>query len=322
MKVLIFLFNITFCVFLALIAFIYITPSHPYAELLSHFILIFSFISAFYVVVYGICRRKVFIGLALVACVLTAYPWVSLLKAPPSPARTQRGEDISILQFNIHYINQDIDQFVRYVRELNFPDIIVIQEATPEIQHDLRSLKAHYPYRVEAPEEGAYGMILFSKLPIIKAEQNLFKTHAHLYTVIEFTTLLQHIPFTLIELHAISPTRDPLHQRKQELEEIGTILSLLPNEHKMLVGDLNTTPYSAYFRNLQEKSGLQNAMQGLRTEGTWPSFLLSFLRIPLDHLLVSKTIGVVSQTIGPDLGSDHMSVLSRVRLYASDRRSD
>lgn len=105
-----------------------------------------------------------------------------------------------------------------------------------------------------------------------------------------------------------------MNQRKQELEEISTIITQLPNEHKILIGDLNTTPYSPYFHELQKNSGLKNAMQGLRIQGTWPSDVPFFLRIPLDHLLVSSKICVIKQAICPNLGSDHMPILSHLRL--------
>ena len=103
-------------------------------------------------------------------------------------------------------------------------------------------------------------------------------------------------------------------QRKEELEELSNIIFNLPNENKILIGDLNTTPYSPYFSQLLKDSGLLNSMQGLRILGTWPADLPFFLRIPIDHLLVSKNIQVVKQEICPHVGSDHLPILTSISI--------
>ncbi len=57
-------------------------------------------------------------------------------------------------------------------------------------------------------------------------------------------------------------------------------------------------------------------MQGLRIQGTWPSFIPFFLRIPLDHLLVSDNIHIIKQEVGPPVGSDHLPILTKINLGA------
>jgi endonuclease/exonuclease/phosphatase (EEP) superfamily protein YafD len=191
----------------------------------------------------------------------------------------------------------------------------LIQEATPHLVHQLEPLRKMYPYIVEAPEYGPFGMILFSQIPISNAVRIPFKCGDKHYTVMDFTSLKQQIPFTLIEAHTSSPERDDqMLQRNQELDELSNFISNLTTENKILIGDLNTTPYSPYFSNLLKNSGLINAMQGLRILGTWPDFLPFFLRIPIDHLLVSKNIQVLKQEVCPPVGSDHLPVLTSIKI--------
>jgi endonuclease/exonuclease/phosphatase (EEP) superfamily protein YafD len=309
------IFNFTFFVFFSIVGLTYVIKTNPYSELISHFAFILSLISAIYFLFYLYFRNKLFIILSIFACVLTAYPWLSLLNPIGTSNQREASDDISIMQLNIYYKNNDVYKFENYLKEIGFPEILVIQEATQEIVDKLESLKTEYPYTFEAPERGAYGMVLFSKIPIVKIQRISFDKTVNKYTLVEFETLQRKIPFALIELHASSPSGDDqMNERKQELEEIATIIAQLPNEHKILIGDLNTTPYSPYFHKLRKNSGLKNAMQGLRIQGTWPSNFPFFLRIPLDHLLVSNKICVIKQAICPDLGSDHMPILSHIRL--------
>lgn len=252
---------------------------------------------------------------AFTVCVLTAYPWVFLLTSVDRLKHSDEGEAVSILQLNIWFRINKVEEVLAYIKEKDFPDVVLIQEATPDLVDQLGPLKASYPYIFAAPQYGAYGMILFSKIPIARAQRNKFNQGDNQYTIVDFKTLKSKIPFTLIELHASSPARDSqMNQRRQELEEIAKIVAQLPNEHKILIGDLNTTPYSLYFAQLLKNSGLVNSMQGLRIQGTWPSYIPSFLRMPLDHLLASDSICVMHQEVCPSVGSDHLPVLTHIRM--------
>lgn len=307
--------NFSFCVFIGVICFTYFTKTGGYAELLSHFAFLFFLISLIYFVFYIFYGHKLLMIFAFMGCAVTAYPWMCLLTGAKGAKHSGPGDDVSILQCNIWYKIKSVEDFLAYVKEKNFPDIIVIQEVTSELVHKLKPLKNNYPYVFEAPEDSAYGMILLSKIPITNAQRVRFSDGYNQYTIVYFKSPKSNIPFALVELHASSPLGDrAMNQRRQQLEEISKIISDLPSEHKILVGDLNTTPYSPYFSKLLKVSGLVNSMQGARIQGTWPSHIPSYLRIPLDHLLVSEKIHVVKQEVCPPLGSDHLPVLTYLRM--------
>lgn len=336
------IFNFTFFIFLGVVVLTILLPTNAFSELLSHFMRIYFFISLIYGVIYLSHPNKKFMALALCASVLTAFPPLCSLDSErikykePAPV-----EDISILQCNIQYKNKGHFLLCQRIGEQGYPDIVVVQEVTPEILETLTYLlKEWYPHRFEAPESGAYGVAVFSKFPMIKAQRKAFQKSPNKYTLLQFVTAREKVPFTLIELHATSPSRDLFtNQRKQELEELPTIISQTPNEHKILAGDLNTTPYSPYFQKLKKSLNFKNAMGGFtfqensvldklleawegfdavvncQFQGTWPSAAPFFLRIPIDHVLTSKTMRVISRSVLAYVGSDHLPVLTRIRLY-------
>ena len=308
--------HLSFFCFFILVILLVLIPENYYVELLSHFSVFLFFVSIPYLTFYILYKNRFFLVLSIFTGLFTAYPCVRLLSGSEFYQGADKGEDISILQFNICNENQNVRGFLAYIEDTKFPDIVVIQEATPYTVEQLTSLRIYYPYMVEAPKWGPYGMILFSKIPIIKNRRYSFEKTSNMYSLIEFKTKNTDITFAIIELHATSPLGDsPTGQlRRQELREMGVNIFQLSHKYKILLGDLNTTPYSPYFQKLLKDSGLKNTMQGQRIQGTWPSFLPKIFRIPLDHLLVADNICVIKQTICPSLGSDHMPLLTQIRL--------
>lgn len=307
--------HFSFFCFIGLIGFTYLNKTNGYSELFSHFALSFFLISILYFVIYVLYKQKLFIIFSVLASVVTAYPWIFLLAPPERSKAVNGGDEVSIFQLNVWYKINNLDFLLNYIKEKKFPDIVLIQEATQDIIDELKPLRANYPYIFEAPENGAYGMVVFSKIPISNVQRNKFDQGNNKYTVLDFKTSKSNCAFTLIELHACSPGRDPqMNQRRQELEEIAKITTQLPNEHKILIGDLNTTPYSPYFAKLLKDSGLVNSMVGLRIQGTWPSYIPFFLRIPLDNLLISDKIHVLNQEVCPPVGSDHLPILTYIKM--------
>lgn len=221
-------------------------------------------------------------------------------------------QDLSILQWNVWYKNKNPEQLLVYLEQTKYPDIILLQEVTEDIVEKLKPLHDQYPFYFSDPS-GAYGMSIYSKIPFTRIIRRQFQVSDNHYTEIH---LDMRLPIVLIELHASSPGSDKNGTRKIELQEIATVIKHLAIDHKILIGDLNTTPYSPYFYALTKNTKLQNGMNGHRVQGTWPSNLPFFMRIPIDHLLHSNTIDVVNQKLLPSLGSDHFPVYSELKLFS------
>jgi endonuclease/exonuclease/phosphatase (EEP) superfamily protein YafD len=76
----------------------------------------------------------------------------------------------------------------------------------------------------------------------------------------------------------------------------------------LVMGDLNATPWSRPFAELRAHGGLCDSRAGFGVQPSFPSASAA-LRIPIDHLLASCSIGVRDRRIGPDVGSDHLPVI-------------
>ncbi len=126
----------------------------------------------------GLCVVAALAGLrrlrlAAVVSLLIAAP----LLAPvawswrPRSAVASPGPPITILSANLLFPELRCDRFLELVRSES-PDIIFIQEYTPEKREKIRpALEDDYPHYVEAPRIHAFGQALFSRFPILGEPQ-------------------------------------------------------------------------------------------------------------------------------------------------------
>jgi endonuclease/exonuclease/phosphatase (EEP) superfamily protein YafD len=74
------------------------------------------------------------------------------------------------------------------------------------------------------------------------------------------------------------------------------------------MGDFNATPWSPPYRRLLARSGLCDSRAGFGIQATFPA-ASSIVRIPIDHLLASCSVGTADRHIERDVGSDHLPVV-------------
>ena len=95
---------------------------------------------------------------------------------------------------------------------------------------------------------------------------------------------------------------------------LPTSLSVNPGE-VLLVGDLNTTMWSTWFRDFTERSGLRDAQVGLGYHATWSPYRLPVVfGIPIDHTLMSDGLVSVDREYPPRMFSDHLPIVTTLAV--------
>ena len=116
-------------------------------------------------------------------------------------------------------------------------------------------------------------------------------------------------PLQIIGVHPRSPISSrAARSRVDTLEAVGRFV-VASGTPSVVVGDLNSTPWSYPFRRLLRTAGLVDSERGYGWQPSWPTPLPGVLRIPIDHALVSPGIAVVDRTLGQSRGSDHRALL-------------
>jgi endonuclease/exonuclease/phosphatase (EEP) superfamily protein YafD len=239
---------------------------------------------------------------------------------PPVPV-TNAQQRITLLHCNLFgLINRDPQRFVQLVRTVK-PDMFDVVEYNDAWRRKLEhsGILNAYPYRVTARGN----MALYSKLPLSHTRITFTdpaRQVANQANIIAHFTLNRQ-PVTILVAHPASPIRpshltwlqESFHTWEAERRRLGSNL--------IIVGDLNTTPWSVEFQDLIHSTGLRDSQLGFGLQTSWPvllpilgvrehpNWLTSLFRIPIDHVLVSPNIDVLSRQTGPFVGSDPLPVI-------------
>ncbi len=230
------------------------------------------------------------------------YPKMVATVAPTS--RT-----FQLMVSNVKMTNREAARYLAFVDEIN-PDIVQVIELSEWWQSQLAPLRAAYPYYIEQPQENAYGMGIYSRVPLQNSQIYHFEDTStpSLYTELVFPTGEQ------IALYALHP-RPPLPSNSvaaadKALLQVAHLVqtATLP---VVVAGDFNDVPWSYTLQEFREISRL-NALRVGR--GFYNSFGVDrlWLRIPLDHIYLSAELGLVELKRLPPFGSDHFALLVTV----------
>lgn len=217
-----------------------------------------------------------------------------------------------LLSLNVLQPNQRYDAVIALLRREN-PDVVTLQEIDDgwfaALEPTLRDL---YPHRIEQIRGDRFGIGLFSKFPLRRAElvyYGLYRVgipaiHAEVDTGVR-----------IVEVMAAHPP-PPMAPVAAEARNDSVRELLLRARHSdaplILAGDLNNTPWSPDFRNWVRESRLEYPY-GMGWLPTWHSGGI-LRKIPIDHCLASKEARIVSRRTGPFVGSDHLPLICEVEF--------
>lgn len=258
------------------------------------------------------------------ACLAAVFALVNLVMIAPY-FLTQSGRSntsfaqrsvLHLLQYNINSQNKNYRALIRYARATN-PDLIAIEEATPECCSALSKALPQYPYTQSVPRWDNFGLLLLSRFPLMQMETLEFPEGLGSSTPNSPTTICRvALPagsVTLVHTHLLNASTDRTFALQSlQVEKIAASLSSIKGDF-ILVGDLNTTPWCFLFPKLTGATGLRGSGRLVDLALSWPTSQ-PLLRIPIDHCLASDRLTVIKQQCGPQLGSDHFPIYSEIAV--------
>jgi len=278
-----------------------------YFELLSHFKLQYFIVSLLLLLVVGVYKKARLMCIAGICVLLNGYFVLPNYGIKAADASVKVEQEIKIILSNVYIYNTDYDKLLKYVHQ-EAPDILVLQEIDAEWVTKMEVFKERYPFQVVEDREAGFGfgIGIWSTLPI-SAEQ------VHYYVKQDIPSLEVTIPVanqavSLLTTHPLPPVnRQYYNWRNDQLTQVAA-RSREIEQAKILVGDLNITPWSSDYRPLVAGTGLRSVREGLGIYPTWPTHF-PIVMIPIDHLFVSEHFLVKEVATGPNIGSDHLPLM-------------
>ena len=294
---------------------------HPLFDSVSHFRihLLYMLLPLLFILI--LLHINYYRVLHFILFLLTAF-YLYWLSQPfkPSSISKEKTKMLTHMQFNLNFKNQKMDKVTQYI--IDHPmDIITLQEVTQEHQELLEELKTEsfalefstsYPYIGQ--KKGAYPYQAYCSFRAIGSvailSKHPFKTEAVCVDgLIWATVMVKEKPINVLSTHLYWSY--PHHQPTQ-VKELLPLLEGIPSP-LIISGDFNAVTWSHTVKQMA-KASRTNIVKGLRWSINLNNQLpmLPFMKLPIDHLLISKEFEVKNIQVEKSLGSDHLPIMSEI----------
>ncbi|AXE19313.1 endonuclease [Runella rosea] len=253
------------------------------------------------------------LGGVLLHLVWQVYPFTPLAKKQLLKTRiTNPDRAISVMMWNVYQYNRSFQPFLKLFAQVD-ADIVLLSETDQWWQQKLILLEKDYPYRVHVPLENTYGMLLYSKLPLLEEQVKYLVEDG----VPSIHTDVQLRSGEKIRLFCIHPT-PPVPQENPRSTERDKELLLIADQARssqipvLVCGDLNDVAWSYTTALFQKMSGLLDPRRGRGFFNTFHA-KIPFLRFPLDHVFCSTEFTLIKMSRLKNSGSDHFPMYIKLQ---------
>ena len=231
-----------------------------------------------------------------------------------SPAPAVGVDRLEIITFNVQADARNRAEVMTWLEE-NPADVVVLVESS--IEWEEAAERADLPYEISA---GPLPDRSFGITVLARDARNVESHDIDGDQIVEFTVDFPgHGPVTIFAIHPQAPVTPAAAAANGRLLAATGTMAAQAAGSVVVVGDLNTTPWSARYRDLMKRGQLESSTKGFGIQPTWPTNI-GLASIPIDHLLHSADLTTTDRIVGPDLGSDHYPVI--IRLAPAAERND
>ena len=240
----------------------------------------------------------------------TAFAKYELLNSEnPNP-----DKKLSLYLANVLQTNTAYEKVLSGIKT-NDPDLVLLTETNTRWKAAIGpEIEKSYKYRVEYPLENTYGMLMYSRFPLVDPKV-LFQVDDSIPSI--HTRLVLPSNDTL-QIYAIHPT-PPMPQHNpastdRDAELMKVALKARESSYPvMVIGDFNDVAWSISTNLFQKVSGLLDLRKG---RGFFNTFHAKYfmMRWPLDHIFVSEEFRVIDAQRGAKINSDHFPIFTVLSL--------
>jgi endonuclease/exonuclease/phosphatase (EEP) superfamily protein YafD len=258
----------------------------------------------------GRWRSMLIAGLAfaLLAQLARIAPYTRLV-APEVASADSCGEATRVRLFiaNVEYGNRDSHDLLAMVAAID-PDVVLLTEPGIWWQTQLAPLARERPYTVLQPQEDTWGMLLYSRFPLVDPQVR-FLVERDIPSITAGLRLPSGDDVQFYGVHPRPPRPgDDTGDRDSELMLIAREIRG-QRRPAILAGDLNDVAWSRTSRRLQETAALRDPRVGRGLFATFNANLPPGFLWPLDHVFVSDDFALCALERPGDIGSDHFPLL-------------
>jgi endonuclease/exonuclease/phosphatase (EEP) superfamily protein YafD len=264
-------------------------------------------------------RRKLWLGVFGAALLVNLWLIAPMYRSQPALTVAPAPRHLKVLYATLDATNRDPMAAVETIAKTD-ADFIMVLEATDENMSGLvPALASRYDLIRSNPESWTSNGQALWKAKAAQDIEVLDSTYVHipawnLRPLLQATVKFSGQVIDLLCLHAARPQAQYafLHQ-KMELDRFNQWS--LTNPHELIVlGDINSTPWSRSVRSILASGRLLNSQAGFGLQQTWHGLMPKFLQIPIDHCFHSRRLRTVDRRVLGSTGSDHLPILVELEV--------
>lgn len=236
------------------------------------------------------------------------YPYTRLARVQVQHSRAPAAQgSLRLLFANVLQTNRRAEGLLAQIRETD-PDVVLALETDAWWQEQLDALAATHPHAVRQAQDNTYGMLLYSRIPLIDPEVTFLLQD----DVPSIHARLKLASGAEIQLHCLHPRppapgeADSSAERDAELLIVGREIKKNPSP-VVVMGDLNDVAWSHTSDLFRRISGLLDPRVGRGFFNTFSAHH-RWVRYPLDHFFHSNDFRLVDFRRLDAFGSDHFPV--------------
>jgi len=293
------------------------------ADLFSHFAVYFTLAGAGLCAVAVLFRRWLWSGLALSVFVVNGV-LIWPVFAPVSTAPASGSAVLRVSLANVLHMNRDSARVGEFLRGCE-ADLVVLLEIDPWWERTLQEIDTPYRIAASRPAEGSFGVALLAHKKLGEDTAiSLVGTRVIDFAdgfrsaqrpAIEATLLLGGRRVRLLGVHPPPPVSAELTALRDTVLRRAKAWADEQTDPHIVIGDLNTSPWSYAFSILNGDGELVSTQLGRGNQGTWPTLLPIPWLLPIDHCLISEGLVCLDRRVGTATGSDHLPLIVSLALY-------
>jgi endonuclease/exonuclease/phosphatase (EEP) superfamily protein YafD len=216
--------------------------------------------------------------------------------------------------------------YLRNVELVELADALVAQEADiliiTEYVRTLREtpLLEKYAYHKIVSGFGTHDIAIFSKYPWREPPITSVSSEGELLPPILFVRVEAPIPVIIVGLHLLPPLWQEALESNQLLIRRVALMLRHEDSPKIVLGDINATPFSRAYGRLTNGARLENAFTELGYHSTWHT-QRPWQRFMIDHIFYGGGLWRESAERFELPGSDHFGLVATFRSMPEDPAS-
>lgn len=251
----------------------------------------------------------IFGGLLINAGYLINYTSIVPVDVPNADQQLKTDHQLNLLIANVKMSNRNSAPLINLVKSKR-PDLVLAMEIDAWWKKELKVLDGEYPFSQQQANDVAYGMVLYSKLPLKEVEVDYLNNQK----VPSFESTISFPDGKNLSFHGVHPV-PPTHfkdlpdnagQQENALIKLGN--EITDRQFPTIVaGDLNDAVWSRVDALTQTENILFDVRVG---RGFYNSYNAHnfFMSWPLDHVFVTKEFKLKSLELLDNIGSDHYPI--------------